>query len=94
MERFPNAARAVRIVSSVLFFNSMFGDPPELRPDGLPNEFELTADLRRFREASAVVFHLPTLSDIRRLRKPEGQLWIAWWMEARDHFPQSRIQLS
>ena len=84
----PQRRRTDEDPGLILFFNSMFGDSPDLRPPGLPEGFELTTDRRRFREARAVVFHLPSLPDIRRLPKRKGQVWIGWWMEAARSFPQ------
>lgn len=55
-------------------------------PSELPHGFELTHDPRRFAEARAVVFHIPSLGSIRYLRKPPGQLWVAWWMEPEERF--------
>src|SRR5262249_12243128 len=69
----------------ILFFNSMFG---ELYPPSVPAGWVVSTDLRRFREARAVVFHVPSLGSIERLRKPPGQRWVAWWMECDQHFPQ------
>ena len=72
----------------ILFYNSMYGDPIELPAAGMPEGFEASADLRRFDEAAAVVFHLPSLGGIGRLRKRPGQLWVAWWMESDHHVPR------
>jgi hypothetical protein len=69
----------------ILFFNSMFG---ELWLPPTPAGWAVSTDLRRFQEARAVVFHLPSLGDIGRLRKPPGQLWIAWWMESEERYPR------
>jgi Glycosyltransferase family 10 (fucosyltransferase) C-term/Fucosyltransferase, N-terminal len=72
----------------ILLYNTMFGAPLTLPPSGPPQGFELTTDLRRFGEARAAVFHIPSLGRIERLRKPAGQLWVAWWMECEQHFPR------
>jgi Glycosyltransferase family 10 (fucosyltransferase) C-term/Fucosyltransferase, N-terminal len=73
----------------ILFYNTMWGYPEDIpSAAGLPADVEVTTDLRRFREAHTVVFHVPTLGRIGRLRKPEGQIWVAWWMESDQHFPQ------
>jgi hypothetical protein len=70
----------------ILLYNTMFGAPPNA--PALPGDFELSTDLSRFEEARAVVFHIPSLGRIDRLQRPEGQLWVAWWMECEQHFPR------
>jgi hypothetical protein len=73
----------------ILFYNTMWGYPSDIPSRaGLPAEVEVTTDLRRFQEARTVVFHIPSLRSIDRLRKPDGQIWVAWWMESEDHFPR------
>ena len=74
----------------ILFYNSMFGEPIELPAGGMPEGFEASTDLRRFEEAEAVVFHIPSLGGIGRLHKRRGQIWVAWWMESDAHVPRLR----
>jgi hypothetical protein len=73
----------------MLFYNTMWGYPEDIpSAEGLPADVKVTTDLRRFREAGTVVFHIPTLGGIERLRKPDGQIWVAWWLECEQHFPR------
>lgn len=73
----------------VLFYNTMWGYPEDIpSAAGVPADVKVTTDLRLFPEARTVVFHLPSLGRIERLRKREGQIWVAWWMECEEHFPR------
>jgi len=73
----------------ILFYNSLWGWPEDIpSSSGLPPDVDVTTDLRRFSEARAVVFHIPSLGGIERLRKPEGQIWVAWWKESERQFPR------
>jgi hypothetical protein len=49
---------------------------------------EVTLDRSRFRQADAVVFHIPDLQWWWRPRKRRGQLWVAWSKECELHFPR------
>jgi hypothetical protein len=69
----------------ILLYNTMFGDSPRL-PERPPGDLRFTTDLRAFSAARLVVFHIPSLGRIDRLPKPDGQLWVAWWMECEHHF--------
>ena len=71
----------------VLFFNDFFGRPPDIEALACRNCCEFTADRRRFYEASAVVFHIPTYEGIGCLKKRPGQLWVAWSMESAINYP-------
>jgi hypothetical protein len=42
------------------------------------------------RETDAVVFHIPSLGALTRVRKFPGQLWIAHSMECEAHYPRLR----
>ncbi len=42
----------------------------------------------RLAEATAVVFHLPTLGEVDLLRKAPSQLWVAWSLESRVTCPR------
>ena len=84
----PARSAVPRERALVLLYNTMFGAATPPPAPELPDGFELATDLRRFGEARAVVFHVPSLGRIDRLRKPDGQLWVAWWMECEQHFPR------
>lgn len=74
----------------ILFFNGEWGRPPDLPPDGLPAGCEVTTDRRRMREAAAVVFHIPSLGSLSRVKKFPGQLWVAHSRECDVHYPRLR----
>jgi hypothetical protein len=82
------APRGERIV--ILFFNGMWGSPPTLPPEGIPEECEITTDRQRMREADAVVFHIPSLFTLNGVRKLPGQLWVAQTLECEAHYPRLR----
>src|SRR3954453_6642167 len=69
----------------ILFFNTMWDQP--IDPDGveLPTGCRLTTDMRQFRDAAAVVFHIPSLHEL-PVHKPQGQLWVAWSMECEGNY--------
>jgi hypothetical protein len=72
----------------VLFFNGMWERTPSYPADELPDDCEITMDKRRMREATAVVFHIPSLGSLGRVKKFPGQVWVAWSMECEAHYPQ------
>ena len=74
----------------ILFFNRMWDQPIDTAEVPLPDGCHLTTDRRRFREAAAVVFHVPSLRELPP-RKPRGQLWVAWSMECEANYPQLRV---
>lgn len=76
----------------IVFYNGMWGRPPRLPPEGLPEGCEVTADRRRMREAAAVVFHIPSLGSLAGVRKFPGQLWVAHSLECPAHYPRLRDQ--
>jgi Glycosyltransferase family 10 (fucosyltransferase) C-term/Fucosyltransferase, N-terminal len=82
------APRGERIV--ILFYNRRYGRWPELPPGGIPDRFEITSDPWRMREADAVVFHIPSLGALTRVRKFPGQLWVAQSIECPAHYPRLR----
>jgi hypothetical protein len=70
----------------LLIYNRMFGLDPNLHHLRIPAGLEITEDRSRFREAQAVLFHLPSL-DRHFLRPKRGrQTWIAWSMECEQHY--------
>jgi len=76
--------------SLILFFNTAWGQHPHLAKDFLPQDCEITTDKQRFREAAAVVFHIPTLDNLGRMRKFPGQIWVAMSKECEVHYPRLR----
>lgn len=48
---------------------------------------EITTDVRRLSEAHAVVFHIPTMPSLRRVKKFPGQLWVGMSMESDVYYP-------
>lgn len=74
----------------VLFYNTMFGLPLEYALEELPPGCQITTDRTLFRQADAVVFHLPDLArtlEVDEIEKPEGQLWVAWSLECEVNYP-------
>jgi hypothetical protein len=63
-----------------------------LAPDvALPPGFEVTQDRKRYREAQAVVFHIPEWKWKPRFLMPPklpGQLWVALSMECEENYPR------
>jgi hypothetical protein len=52
--------------------------------------YEIISDPKRLKDADAVVFHIPTAPDLRRLRKKPGQKWVAWSFESDRCYPRLR----
>lgn len=71
----------------VLFYNTLWDQPLDFPEADMPEGYVLTTDKRLMREATAVVFHLPSLPVSRHLRKRPGQLWVAWSMECEANYP-------
>lgn len=71
----------------ILMYNSMFGLPFPFEELQLPPGCAFTVNRRYWREASAVMFHIPTLHRLHGLRRPPGQLWVAWFMESGVQYP-------
>jgi hypothetical protein len=65
----------------------MWGQPLEFEGLDLPEGCELTADKRRFPDATAVVFHVPSALNIDHIPKRPGQVWVAWSMECEVNYP-------
>lgn len=69
----------------------MWGQPLDYPRDQIPDNFLITEDRDFLDQATAVVFHLPSLPrDFILGREPvkkAGQLWIAWMMECEAHYP-------
>lgn len=71
----------------ILFFNDFFGHPPDTRSLAGIEGCVFTTDRSRLREASAVVFHIPSMRTLGKVRKRAGQLWVAWSMESEVNYP-------
>jgi len=72
----------------ILFFNDFFGDPPDTESLAHIGGCTFTTDRRTIARAAAVVFHIPSLPNLSKMRKRRGQLWVAWSMESEVHYPQ------
>jgi hypothetical protein len=59
-----------------------------LPPDQCLPCFEITTDVGRLAEASVVVFHIPTIPNLRRVKKYPGQLWVGMSMESDIYYPR------
>jgi hypothetical protein len=84
-----NGERSSRAETLILFFNTMWGQPIDPSGVALPAGCRLTTDVRRMRDAAAVVFHIPSLREL-PAHKPRGQLWVAWSIECDVNYPQLR----
>jgi hypothetical protein len=76
----------------ILFYNTMWDATIDTRAK-LPDGFEITADRRRYADASAAVFHIPSMKWTPRFlfpRKLPRQLWVAWSMESRENYARLR----
>lgn len=71
----------------ILVYNSMYGMPLPLDEMTLPPGCAITTNRRFWRDAAAVVFHIPTLRHLPRVDRPPGQLWVAWFMESGVQYP-------
>ena len=72
----------------ILFYHAGWGKPVYTRAE-LPAGFEITLDQRRYAEARAVVFHIPSLKWTPRFllpRKLPRQVWVAWSMESEENY--------
>ena len=71
----------------ILVHNTMFGALLKDNAADLPPGCAFTVDRRYADKAAAVVFHIPTLWQLPRI-KPRGQLWVGWSMESAENYPQ------
>jgi hypothetical protein len=68
----------------ILIYQCMWNNRPKLSVAGCKFMFNRA----RWREADAVVFHVPQLKSSRfPPRKLPGQIWVAWSMESEVHYP-------
>ena len=75
-------------IKRLLIWNCFPDEPIPVEAD-LPDNWQITTDRALFQSATAVLFHLPTLSD--NLweyisYKESGQIWIAWSRESGHNF--------
>ncbi len=82
-----NQAISAPTKTLVLIYNSMFGMPAPLDELELPRGCAFTVNRRYWNEASAVVYHIPTLRRLPRRRRPDGQRWAAWFLESGVQYP-------
>lgn len=78
-----------RMKPIIVEFNTMWGQPFAAHGEPLPPGWTITSDPRALDMAAAVVFHVPSLERLPS-RKPHGQLWVAWSMEAEANYPVLR----
>ena len=71
----------------ILFHNDWFPswEPPDL--SSLDPPYETSTDGSLLAHAAVVVFHMPTLTELPRIRKLAGQRWVAWSMESEINYP-------
>lgn len=74
----------------LLFYNSAWGQFPELPPSGSPTGWMVSCDPARLPDADAVVFHVPCMRGRWWPRKRAGQRWVLWSMESEDQYPRLR----
>jgi hypothetical protein len=90
MTNISGAARSKNKIR-ILFFNSMWGQLPDLPSISLPEDVEFLTGTDQWREMDAVVFHMPELSSNHFIFdhgiKPPGQIWVFWSMECEAHYP-------
>jgi hypothetical protein len=71
----------------ILFYNHPFRGMPVSPLTGCACACTFTLDRERLREATAVVFHIPTWRGVVLPPKYPGQRWIAWSMESDANYP-------
>lgn len=71
----------------VLFYNDFFGRQPDLQSLAHIDSCTFSTDRQTLSAAAAVVFHIPSVRQLKRIRKRRGQLWVAWSMESEVNYP-------
>ncbi len=74
----------------ILFFQKKFFSRPIetlLQDVEIPEGYEFSTDLRRIREAAAVVFHFPEMNTLKGIPRFQGQIWVGWSEECQIHRP-------
>ena len=72
----------------ILQYNPMWGSHMDPGPQPLPGGWSFSTDPARYREASVVVFHIPTMPRWRWPLKRFGQKWVLWSMESDVYYPR------
>jgi len=73
---------------TVLFYNRPFPGMTDSAKVECKGACEFTFDRELLARASAVVFHIPTLTGIKLPKKYPGQKWVAWSMESDVNYPE------
>lgn len=68
----------------IVVYNRFFSEWPDLSSLEHLAAARFAFGPERVSEAAAVVFHVPTLGDIKSPRKATGQIWVAWSLESRE----------
>jgi hypothetical protein len=77
----------------LLFYNHFWDvDPAVNLPTGCTGNWEITSDPSRFEEASAIVFHIPTMPTWSTVKKLPWQKWIAWSAESDVYYAHLRYE--
>ena len=73
----------------MLVYNILQADDLTLNSEDIPVDWAITTDRRYFQHANVIVFHLPGLYHLLEndLEKPEGQVWISWYLESEKQSP-------
>lgn len=72
---------------TILFYNDFFGRPPDTKSLAHLERCNFTTDRRTLPHAAAVIFHIPAMRRLPRIRKRPDQLWVAWSMESAANYP-------
>lgn len=70
----------------IVDYNTEWGTPFGSQVAAPLDGWAFTTDHRHLADAVAVVFHIPSLTQIPSV-KPAGQLWVAWSMESAVNYP-------
>lgn len=72
----------------ILQYNTQWGGDLDPGREPLPGGWEFTTDRGRYREASVVIFHMPSMPRWRWPLKRFGQKWVLWSMETNVYYPR------
>lgn len=79
----------------ILFFpTDVFNEIPlreHLKYAEIPPDFEISNNLNRLHEASAIVFHVPDILTLEGIPKLPGQVWVGWSGECPIHRRHQRF---